>query len=639
MSVTITAPLAAATNPAASLAAGGSLTVGTAYYYRVIAVARFSNLSAPSGYVWGLYYSGNWGIPCDEVTATPTSGNQSIALTWDAVTGADGYVVYRTLVSGDYAETTAHHIDNKTSFFRAITNTNSFTDDGTYSLRKALFLPNGLPVATISSSTEGSPDTEETIYAALVAAGFGTTHCSKVSDLTGVYGLSYWLHCTIIINGWLRIQKGRQVLHEGTFIIGNGAYGMTLGEKTTNATYRGASYYRKFIYQGVNGYTTTTIKIYNSHFYDLAATISDFSTDTYVCYIASIEYRGLLYIENSVIDSGIQMFDSVSGYAKNSILLFASQSSGKFFIDSCIYNRVERVCYVYYATQNPLLTNVKPYKQTNDIYYIKDANVVTMSAINHQWKTDPPTAGASTNPANLSVLRRVECDLKIVDSTGEAIQNATVIITDGLSNVITPELSLSTGDVYFTSGTATAGAASTLTDSGKAWGTNTLNDYLIEIYQGTGSGQTRSILSNTGTVITIKGTWDTNPSTDSKYRVKILLNKNLYVGKAASPYYDTTTYTPYTITIEAGGYRTRTEPLEIQTIPVVKDAVTSYRDLPISRGFMLAALTDPVDLSADALEAVATEVWSKLLADTVPDDSYGSKVKNAPQLSLFKRTV
>lgn len=68
-------------------------------------------------------------------------------------------------------------------------------------------------------------------------------------------------------------------------------------------------------------------------------------------------------------------------------------------------------------------------------------------------------------------------------------------------------------------GTATAGAATTLTDSGAAWGTNVFAGHTIKIISGTGSGQTKNIASNTATVITVDGNWKTNPSTDSVYEV------------------------------------------------------------------------------------------------------------------------
>lgn len=56
------------------------------------------------------------------------------------------------------------------------------------------------------------------------------------------------------------------------------------------------------------------------------------------------------------------------------------------------------------------------------------------------------------------------------------------------------------------SGTATAGASASLTDSGKVWATNAYATYSVTITGGTGAGQTKNIASNTGTVLTLDGT-------------------------------------------------------------------------------------------------------------------------------------
>ena len=81
--------LAVPTSPAAALASGGTLTVGTAYYYVVTA----------------LDGAGGETVQSTQVTATPTSGNQTITVTWTAVTGAASYKVYRTTTSGSYGAT------------------------------------------------------------------------------------------------------------------------------------------------------------------------------------------------------------------------------------------------------------------------------------------------------------------------------------------------------------------------------------------------------------------------------------------------------------------------------------------------------------------------------------------------------
>jgi hypothetical protein len=72
----------------------------------------------------------------------------------------------------------------------------------------------------------------------------------------------------------------------------------------------------------------------------------------------------------------------------------------------------------------------------------------------------------------------------------------------------------------FDAGTATAGAATTLTDSTKAWTTNCWTNHVVRILHGTGRGQTRIIASNTATVLTVQTAWATTPSTDSVFAIQ-----------------------------------------------------------------------------------------------------------------------
>lgn len=68
-------------------------------------------------------------------------------------------------------------------------------------------------------------------------------------------------------------------------------------------------------------------------------------------------------------------------------------------------------------------------------------------------------------------------------------------------------------------GVATAGAATTITNSAKSWTTNQWTNYQIKIVAGTGLGQTRIISSNTGTVITVPA-WSVTPDTTSVYVIE-----------------------------------------------------------------------------------------------------------------------
>jgi hypothetical protein len=72
----------------------------------------------------------------------------------------------------------------------------------------------------------------------------------------------------------------------------------------------------------------------------------------------------------------------------------------------------------------------------------------------------------------------------------------------------------------FDAGTATAGAASTLTDSTKAWATNRWANYVVRILHGTGIGQTRIIASNTATVLTVQNAWSTTPDNTSVFAIQ-----------------------------------------------------------------------------------------------------------------------
>jgi hypothetical protein len=72
----------------------------------------------------------------------------------------------------------------------------------------------------------------------------------------------------------------------------------------------------------------------------------------------------------------------------------------------------------------------------------------------------------------------------------------------------------------FATGTATAGGATTLTNSAKTWTTNQWTNYQVRIVSGTGAGQIRTIASNTGTVLTVSAAWTANPDATSVYSME-----------------------------------------------------------------------------------------------------------------------
>ena len=71
----------------------------------------------------------------------------------------------------------------------------------------------------------------------------------------------------------------------------------------------------------------------------------------------------------------------------------------------------------------------------------------------------------------------------------------------------------------YTNGTATSGGSTTLTDSSKSWTVNAYANKAVVISAGTGSGQHRTIASNTATALTVDTAWTTNPDATSVYAV------------------------------------------------------------------------------------------------------------------------
>lgn len=70
-------------NTTSSLQSGGTLATGTPYYYKITAIDG----------------DGGETLPSSQISATPTSTTRTVRLSWDAVTGATSYKIYRSLVS------------------------------------------------------------------------------------------------------------------------------------------------------------------------------------------------------------------------------------------------------------------------------------------------------------------------------------------------------------------------------------------------------------------------------------------------------------------------------------------------------------------------------------------------------------
>ena len=91
--------------------------------------------------------------------------------------------------------------------------------------------------------------------------------------------------------------------------------------------------------------------------------------------------------------------------------------------------------------------------------------------------------------------------------------------------------------VAFATGTATAGGASTLTNAAKTWTVNQWTQSQVRIVSGTGSGQIRTIASNTATVLTTSAAWTTAPDATSVYNIEGNDDFLYYMGSGAVTLY------------------------------------------------------------------------------------------------------
>jgi hypothetical protein len=89
----------------------------------------------------------------------------------------------------------------------------------------------------------------------------------------------------------------------------------------------------------------------------------------------------------------------------------------------------------------------------------------------------------------------------------------------------------------FATGTATAGASTTLTQGTKNWATNQWANYQVRIVSGTGAGQIRTIASNTATVLTVSAAWTITPDTSSVYSIEGNDDFLYYLGNNAVTLY------------------------------------------------------------------------------------------------------
>jgi hypothetical protein len=174
----------------------------------------------------------------------------------------------------------------------------------------------------------------------------------------------------------------------------------------------------------------------------------------------------------------------------------------------------------------------------------------TFRLLTPRWYVLNAVASLGTTTANIFKFYDLALNTWTAAETGatDGVAPALVIGTDG-KLISTPSW---VGSSYeqFATGTATAGGASTLTNSAKAWTVNQWTNSQVRIVSGTGAGQIRTIASNTATVLTTSVAWTTAPDATSVYSIEGNDDYLYYMGSGA--------VTLYRYSISAGTWTTLT---------------------------------------------------------------------------------
>jgi len=144
----------------------------------------------------------------------------------------------------------------------------------------------------------------------------------------------------------------------------------------------------------------------------------------------------------------------------------------------------------------------------------------TFRLITPRWYVLNAITASGTTTANVFRFYDFALNTWTSAETGatDGIAPAAVIGTD--SKLIATPSWFGSDYRAFATGTATAGGASTLTNSAKTWATNQWANSQVRIVSGTGAGQIRTISSNTGTVLTTSAAWTTQPDATSVYNIE-----------------------------------------------------------------------------------------------------------------------
>jgi len=216
-----------------SLVAGGSLPVGTTYYYRFIS--------------WRLYRETHaFSEASTEYSVTTTSGNQQVDISWTPGTDATGVIIQRTTTSGSYpiggANNFGGQITNGVRLNYPIVIANvvtSISDDGTV-LWDNPNLDHSQAWPVISATSDANDViTPDDIYQASVAGGWGQVEKifvpsgKSVTTSTIVEQLPYVFTGCLYLRDCIWQVKGITIMLQGTIQTYSGTVTLRYGSSDT----------------------------------------------------------------------------------------------------------------------------------------------------------------------------------------------------------------------------------------------------------------------------------------------------------------------------------------------------------------------------------------------------------------------
>lgn len=202
--------------------------------------------------------------------------------------------------------------------------------------------------------------------------------------------------------------------------------------------------------------------------------------------------------------------------------------TGKSQLRPILYNTINSLVWseANQMTVNPWAQPLSNISIAVGSLYVIESHIITVNSV---WTTNPDstsnfvilgggiwnvTQGTTTAPFFSLSYYDILADQWYGKTTNSGLK--TLVFT-AASDLSMERMTEAGGAI--TTGTATAGAARSLTNGGASYTPMQYANFEIRITGGTGIGQARTILSNTATIINVTRNWDTNPDATSTYSI------------------------------------------------------------------------------------------------------------------------